>query len=123
MKNYTMKLHIDVSVRPIAQPVRRIASGRREKVCDKLEELEKLGVIEKVSGSTSWLNPFVPVEKQNGDVRICLDMGQAKQAIIRERHSGPTVEKKNLQETSGARVFANLDINMAFLPDRTRSQI
>jgi hypothetical protein len=35
------------------------------KRCDKLEELEKLGVIEKVSGPTSWVNPLVAVEKPN----------------------------------------------------------
>ena len=37
---------------------------------DKLEELEALGVIQKVNGPTSWINPLVVVEKPNGDVRM-----------------------------------------------------
>jgi len=69
LNNYSLKLHMDDSVRHIAQPVRRIAFSRRQKVCDKLEALVKLGVIEKVSGQTSSVNPLVAVEKQNGDVR------------------------------------------------------
>ena len=62
---------------------------------------------------TSWVNPLVAVEKPNGDVRICLDMRQANQAILREKHPVPTVEE-TLQEVSRAKVFTKLDLNMAF---------
>ena len=50
----------------------------------KLKQLEELGVIEKVNGPTSWINPLVAVKKPNGDIRICLDMRQANRAILRE---------------------------------------
>ena len=73
----------------------------------------KLYVIEKVGGPTSWVNPLVVVEKPNGDIRICLDMRQANQAIVREKHPVPTVEE-TLQEVSYAKVFSKLDLNMAF---------
>ena len=53
------------------------------------------------------MNPLVVVEKPNGDIRICLDMGQANQAIVREKHSEPTVEE-TLQEVSYAKVFSKL---------------
>lgn len=72
----------------------------------------KLDVIEKVEGPTSWVNPLVVVEKPNGDIRICLDMRQANQAIVREEHPVPTVEE-TLQEVSYAKVFSKLDLNMA----------
>lgn len=78
-----------------------------------MEELLKLDVIEKVEGPTSWVNPLVVVEKPNGDIRICLDMRQANQAIVREKHPVPTVEE-TLQEVSNAKVFSKLDLNMAF---------
>ena len=74
---------------------------------------EKLDVIEKVEGPTSWVNPLVVVEKPSGDIRICLDMRQANQAVIREKHPVPTVEE-TLQEVSYAKVFSKLDLNMAF---------
>jgi len=61
--------------------------------------LFKFGVIEKVEKPTSWVNPLVVVEKPNGDIRICLDMKQANQAIEQEKHPVPTVEK-TLQEVS-----------------------
>ena len=79
----------------------------------KLKQLQELDVIEKVNGPTTWINPFVPVEKPNGDIRICLDMRQANHAIIREKHPVPKVEE-TLQEISEANVFSKLDLNMAF---------
>ena len=52
------------------------------------------------------------MEKPNGDVRICLDTGQANRAILREKHPVPIIEK-TLQEMSGAKVFSKLDLKMA----------
>ncbi|XP_070569391.1 uncharacterized protein [Ptychodera flava] len=112
LKGYQLHLHIDENVKPIVQ-YRRIPFNRRAKVVEKLKELEKLGVIEKVSGPTSWVNPLVTVQKPHGDVRLCLDMRKANQAIVRERHPVPTMDE-TLEEISGAKVFCKLDMNMAF---------
>ena len=113
LKGYQLKLHQDDSIAPVAQPLRRIPFSRRQKVTAKLKQLEELGVIEKVNGPTSWINPLVAVEKPNGDIRICLDMRQANRAILREKHPVPTVEE-TLQEISEAKVFSKLDLNMTF---------
>ena len=113
LKGYQLKLHQDDTVPPVAQPLRRIPFSRRQKVTSKLKQLEELDVIEKVNGPTSWINPLVAVEKPNGDIRICLDMRQAKHAILREKHPVPTVEE-TLQEISEAKGFSKLDLNMAF---------
>ena len=113
LKGYQLKFHIDEKVQPVAQPVRRIPFSRRAKVEQRIEELVQLDVLEKVEGPTSWVNPLVAVEKPNGDIQICLDMRQANQAILREKHPVPTVEE-TLQEVSRAKVFTKLDLNMAF---------
>ena len=113
LKGYQLKFCSDQDIHPVAQPVRRIPFSRRDKVYEKLEDLLKLDVIEKVEGPTSWVNPFVVVEKPNGDVRLCLDMRKANRAIVREKPPVPTVEE-TLQEVSYAKVFAKLDLNMAF---------
>ena len=94
-------------MQPVIQSNKRIPFSRREKVSEKLIELEELDVIEKVTGPTRWLSPLVAVEKPNGDVRICIDMRQPNQAIIRERHPVPTVEE-TIQEMSGGKVFSKL---------------
>ena len=113
LKDFQLKLHIDPAIKPVAQPLRRIPFSRRQKVIEKLEQLEGLGVIEKVESPTSWINPLVTVEKPNGDFRLFLDMRQANRAILRERHPVPTI-KETLQEISNAKVFSKLDLNLAF---------
>ena len=47
LRDYQLKLHINESVPPVAQPERRIPFSRRKKVQEKLEQLEELDVIEK----------------------------------------------------------------------------
>ena len=48
LKGYELKLHVDDTVKPVAQHVRRIPSGLREKVDKKLDELLELDIIEDV---------------------------------------------------------------------------
>ena len=93
--------------------MQRIPFSRKQKVVDKLEDLEALDVMEKVNGPTSWISPLVAVEKPNGDVRIRFDMRQANRAILREKHPVPTIEE-TLQQMSWAKVFSKLYLNVAF---------
>ena len=99
-------------MQPIIQSNRQIPFSRCEKVLKKLELVE-LDVIKKVTGPTHWRSPLVPVEKPNGDVRICINMGQPNQAILRVHHPVLTVEE-TIQEMSGGKVFSKLDLNMAY---------
>ena len=85
LKDFKLKLHIDRSVQPIAQPARKMPFKMREQVKHKLDELLRQDIIEKVEGPTSWLSPLVVVPKPNNDIRICVDMRQANTAVQRER--------------------------------------
>jgi hypothetical protein len=114
LKGYELKLNIDESVQPIAQPVRRIPYGIRDKVDEKLGELLSLGIIEEVpEGPTEWVSPLVVAPKDNGDIRICVDMRRANDAIIRERQPIPTVDEL-LHDLNGSTVFSKLDLKWGF---------
>ena len=59
----------------MAQPVRRIPFGVREKVKRKFDELFESGIIEEVpEGLTWWVSPLVVIPKADRDIRICVDM-------------------------------------------------
>lgn len=72
-------------MKPVAQPVRRIPFGLREKVDEKLDDLLQAEVIEEVpEGPSSWISPLVVVPRSDGDVRICVYMRHANEAMKRE---------------------------------------
>ena len=80
----------------------------------KLDDLLTCGIIEEVpEGPTSWVSPLVVVPKPDGDVRICVDMRRANQAIVRERQPIPTVEEV-LQDLNGGTVFSRVDLKWGF---------
>ena len=59
-----LKLHVNRDVKPVAQPVRRLPFGLRDKVDEKLDELFEKDIIEEVSSrSTLWVSPLVVVPK------------------------------------------------------------
>ena len=77
LKNVQVKLHIDKSVKPVAQKHRRVPFHLRSKVDEELDRLLKAGVIEPVSEATDWVSPVVIVPKPDSEeVRLCVDMTQ-----------------------------------------------
>ena len=113
MKDIELTLHIDKSIPPIVQPSRKIPYNLRQKLLEKLIDLEENDIIEKVEGPTTWISPLVIVPKRDGDICIIVDMRVANQAIKRERHPLPTVEEI-VQEMSGACHFSKLDLRSGY---------
>ena len=97
----------------VAQPIRRVPYHLRDKLSDKLDELVKLDIIEKVSGPSSWVSPVVVVPKPSGDIRLCVDMRQANMAVKRERYPIPTIDEV-LQDLNQSKFFSKLDLNSAY---------
>ena len=98
----------------MAQRVRRLPFGLREKTDKKLDELLKMGIIERApQGPSSWVSTLVLIPKEDGDIRVCVDMRRANQAITKERHPIPTVEEV-LHDLSGSTVFSKLDLKWGF---------
>nr|XP_039266286.1 uncharacterized protein K02A2.6-like [Styela clava] len=114
LKDYKLTLNIDKTVKPIAQPLRRIPYALRDKVDAKIDEMLKADIIEKApEGPSTWISPLTVDHKKDGDIRICVDMRRANQAILRERQPIPTVEDL-LHDLSGSAVFSKLDLKWGF---------
>ena len=113
LKDFKLKLHIDKRVKPVAQAMYRIPYSLRDKVSQQLEELESQDIIERVNDQTPWVSPVIVVPKQNGDIRLCVDMRQANAAIVRERHPIPTVDEI-LYNVNGSEIFSKLDLRSGY---------
>ena len=113
LENFQLKIPIDQNVDPIIQPVRRVPYNLREKLSQKLDELERLDIIEKVNEPSEWISPVVVVPKPGDDIRLCVDMRRANQAVKRVHHPIPTVDEL-LQELNNSKVFSKLDIKWEY---------
>ena len=112
LKDFQLKLHVDDSIQPVAQPVRRIPFSVRKQVEMKLKQLEEDDVIERVNGPTPWVSPLVVVHGKK-EPRLCVDMRRANEAIVRERHPIPVIDEI-LEDMTGATVFSKLDLKWGY---------
>ncbi|XP_062568299.1 uncharacterized protein K02A2.6-like [Saccostrea cucullata] len=113
LENFQLEIHVDKTVTPVAQPLRRLPFNVRKSVHKKLEELEKMDIIEKVNSPTAWVSPLVVVPKKNGEIRICVDMRRVNTAVQRERYPIPTVDEM-LEDMNGSTVFSKLDLRWGY---------
>ena len=74
LKDYQVKLYVDPTIPPVAQPVRHTPFSLRNKVKEKIEELVAMDIIEPVEGPAPWVSPVVVVPRQNDEIRLCVDM-------------------------------------------------
>ena len=77
-----------------------------------IQELINLDMIELAPGPTPWVNPVVVVPK-SGDIRLCIDMRRANEAMLRERHPILTVNEI-WQSLIGSKVFRKLDLKWGY---------
>ena len=82
LQNFEVKLHIDPAVSLVAQPARRIPFHMRRKVSAAFKQLEDDDIIEKVKGPTPWISPLVIIPKNDGTVRLCVDMRMANDTPV-----------------------------------------
>ncbi|XP_062533173.1 uncharacterized protein LOC134202123 [Armigeres subalbatus] len=113
MKGIKLTLPIDRTIPPVIQPLRRCPIPLLQQVESKLDELLRLDIIEKVMRPTSWVSPLVPILKDNGELRLCVDMRRANQAIHRLNHPLPIFDDL-LPKFRNAKFFTTLDIKQAF---------
>ena len=79
-----------------------------------MNELFESDIIEEVSdGPMEWVSLLVVVPKNDGDVRIPVDMRRANKTVIRKIHLIPTVEEL-LHKLNGSVVFSKLNSKWGF---------
>ncbi len=99
---------VDKTVKPVIHPPRKVPYSILGKLKEKLSQLEKIGVVQKVDKPTPWVNSLVIVEKRDGSLRLCLDPRDLNKAIQREHHRIPTAEDIATR-LSGKKLFSIVD--------------
>ena len=113
LRNKIVKLHVDPDITPRQQPHRSIPFHVRGDVEKELERLQRLDVIERVEGPTPWISPIVVGPKKSAEVRICVDMGEAKKAVKREKHLMPTIDDL-IADLNGATHLSTRDLSSGY---------
>ncbi|XP_036334769.1 uncharacterized protein K02A2.6-like [Rhagoletis pomonella] len=113
ISNIKVKLSLDPSIKPVKQPMRRIPIALEKKVEDKLNEALAKDIIEPVIGPCSWISPIVAVFKEGGEMRLCVDMRRANQAVLRENYPLPTFDSF-MTKLKEAKFFSRLDLKWAY---------
>ena len=89
LKGVQVKLHVEESVAPSAQPHRRLTFHFRKRTELELDKLLDLDIIERVDDvPTPCVSPIIVIEnpKHPEQICICVDMRAPNRAILRERH-------------------------------------
>lgn len=112
IKGVLIDIPIKEDVKPVIEPYRRIPIALEDAAMNKIDELLAQDIIEEVKGPSKWVSQLVITPKAN-DIRVCVDMRRANEAIKRENYPLPTMENFLPQIGSGT-VFTKLDIRNAF---------
>ena len=115
LKDHEVKLHIDESVKPVQGKLRPVPFHMRPLVEAEIKKMLEDDIIEPVNGPTPWVSPIVPVPKPDKphELRICTDAREANKAILRSRHTCPTVEDLALR-LNGAKFISKFDLRSGY---------
>lgn len=113
VKGVLLEIPIDGSAQPVQQPNRRAPIALEGLIEKRLQVLLDQDIIERVTRPSPWVSPLVPVLKDSGEVRLCVDMRRANRAVLREKHPLPVIDEL-LGGIEGAIRFSKLDIKDAY---------
>lgn len=92
--------------------MRRVPFSLKDRVTTKVNELLEKDIIERVDGLRTWVSPVVIVPKASGDIRLCVDMRRANEAIICQRL--PLLITEVFKILNGNAEFSKLNLRWRF---------
>ena len=84
--------------------------AKKAKTAEAIRDLEKQGILKKVTEPTPWISNSVYREKPDGSLRVCIDPSQTiNKAIEIPKYPIPTVDEL-LRKLNKAKVFSCVDV-------------
>ena len=106
------KFVLDPSVQPVQHNPRRVPIAIQDIVRAKIADLEKKGIVKKVTKPTEWISSMVVVTTPK-KIRICLDPKDLNKAVLRPKYQMAALDEV-LPKLSKAKVFSTLDAKDGF---------
>ena len=101
------------SYKPVQHPPRSVPLGMKSAYKAELDRLVKEGIITEVHEHTGWINSIVPVMKEDGSLRLCLDPKDLNKAIKRNQWYARTLDDI-LPELAQSKYFTVKDATSGF---------
>ena len=101
------------SYKPVQHPPRSVPLGMQSAYKAELDRLVKEGIITEVHEHTEWINSIVPVMKEDGSLRLCLDPKDLNKAIERNQWYART-QDNILPELAQSKYFTVKDATSRF---------
>lgn len=110
-----VKLHLRKEVVPTKIRYTNIPLNMRAEANAQLNELVRLHVIEEVRdySEIEWISSMLAVVKQNGSLRLVVDLRGPNKAIIRDSYRMPTLELV-VSKLAECKFFSTIDLTNAF---------
>ena len=80
------------SFKPVQHPPRSVQLGMQSAYKAELDRLVNEGIITEVHENTEWINSIVLVMKEDGSLRLCLDLKDLNKAIERNQWYARTLD-------------------------------
>lgn len=113
MPGIKVKFSVDKSIPPEKNAYYNVPAAYREGARQRLEEMEALGIIERVNTAPEWISGMSAVPKGKNDFRLVVNMRSPNKAIKREYFRLPLLDEIKIK-LHGSRFFTKLDLSNAF---------
>lgn len=113
MPGVEVKFSMDKSIPPTKNAYYNVPAAFREAARARLHEMEKRGIIEKVTKAPGWISGMSAVAKGKSDFRLVVNMRAPNKAINREYFRLPLIDEMRVK-LHGAKYFSKLDLSNAF---------
>ena len=80
------------SYKPVQHPPRSVPLGMQSAYKAELDRLVREGIITEVHEHTEWINSIVPVMKEDGSLRLCVDPKDLNKTIKRNQWYARTLD-------------------------------